>query len=197
MDALDLMNPKAKNALSYMVTHNDVECGPYLGKRLNNQGKDIIDFINIPENIQTGDHITETQTKSKYIVTDIDFKNNPCKSFLKNHYAYYHVYIIPKIQQTLSNGNTYNITAQQSIVTLNSQNVAITANFTDLQSSIDKECTQEDKIIGYELLSLLKNMQKLQKPIKRNFLQKFGDFLSKYSSIAIAVGQILVQLFTQ
>lgn len=196
IDALDLINPKMKKALSYKVVHNNIEYGPYYGIRLDIYGKAVINFLNTPEELQMGDYIIETKTASKYIVTDIDYKNDPCKYFLKDHYVYYHVYIIPECEQSLSN-TIYNINAQQSVVTLNSQNVTITANFSDLQNIIDNHCAQEDKLLGYELLLILKNIQSSQKPIKRNFLQKFGDFLSKYSSIAIAVGQILIKLFTQ
>lgn len=190
MDYLDLVNPNRRGGTMFSVQRSGVDVSKFLARKINQNGKTIIDCIDIPD-VLVGDTVFEVSTHASYKVIDIIFKDDSKKSFSKNHYEFFHL-LVENLAETVTNGTT--ITATNSVVALNS-NINAPITISSLQQQIES-CLPEDKSLGHELIAALKEIELSKKPIKRNALQKFGDFLVKYSPIAIGVGQILVQLLT-
>lgn len=196
-DSLDLMSPKFHSSSVYYVFRNGVQISSnlrgieFIGIKKYYQGKLVIDFYE-KQNILVGDSILEVDTKVKYIVTDIEMKSNQ-KSFIPDQLEYFYAFIVNEFEY--NQNKSINIVAgDSSIVSVNSQNV-IMNNYSSITQLIET-CSPEDQAIGYELIEVLKNMEN-KDSIKKNSLQKFSDFLLKYSPIAIAVGQLLVSIFTK
>lgn len=191
MDYLDIVDPKRIGGTIFSVQRNGEKISEFLAKKINQCGKTIIDCIDTPD-VLVGDDVFEESTHALYKVIDIIRQEDPAKYFLTNHYKFFHLYVENKDERKPQRTT---ITATNSVININSSiNAPITIS--SLQQQIEG-CSPEDKAIGYELIAILKEIQQSKKPIKRNALQKFGDFLAKYSPIAIGIGQILVQVLAQ
>lgn len=190
MDYFDVINPQRKNGNWFSIQRNGISIGKFLGEKKMQYGRMYINFLDTPD-VLVGDVVCEENTNARYRVLDIQTKENPAKQFLKNHYEFFHVFV-----ENLTKINTpsYNINANGSVIAINSTiNAPITIS--SLQQQIDS-CLPEDKDLAHELIKTLTEIEKSKKPIKRNALQKFGDFFIKYSPIAVSVGQLLLQILS-
>lgn len=191
MDALDFFNPERKGGTMFSVLRNGNKLGSYLGKKVIQQGKTFINFLDVP-NVVFGDTIFEEKTQVRYKVIDIQSERDSAKYFLPNPYRFFHVFVEILSETQPSN---YNINANNgSVVTINST-VTAPITISHLQNQIDN-CNPIDKETALELIEVLKGIEQSQQPIKKGILQKFGDFFAKYTPIALNVGQFLIQLLT-
>lgn len=190
MDYLNFASPQQKNNTWFSIQRNGTNIGRFLGDKKLQYGKTYINFPDSPE-IIVGDIVCEEKTNARYKVIDIQAKEDPAKQFLRNHYEFFHVFV-----ENLDEIKTpsYNINANGSVVSINST-INSPISISSLQQQIDN-CLPEDKELAHELVQALKEIEQSKKPIKRNALQKFGDFLVKYSPIAVSVGQIIVQILS-
>ena len=190
MDYLDFINPQRKNGTWFTVQRNGTILGKFLGEKKSQYGKMYINFLDPPD-ILVGDIICDEKINVRYKTIDIQTKEDPAKYFLKNHYEFFHVFVENLAESNIS---SYNINANGSVVAINST-ISSPITISSLQQQFES-CLPEDKEIAHELIKTLKEIDRNKKPIKRNALQRFGDFLIKYSPIAICVGQFIVQMLS-
>lgn len=191
MDIIDVMSGKFANAINFTVIRNGETIGSFLGNKVDKNNRKAIDFIHLV-NVRVGDILIEEDTETRYQVVNLEKDINPAKHMFKDNLDHFFAYIITDFEKDKFATN-YNISAHSSVIAINSNNISATIGITDFQKLID-DCAPEDRIIGYELLKIIKDLTENKEPIKRKSLSKFGDFLAKYSPVAIGLGQILISI---
>ncbi len=182
-----------RNTTEFSVLRNNNLVSKYSGLKDNSSPTKIIRFFNHVD-IKANDILQDDATNVKYLVQDI-------KAFHKMGAGYgnsspKNVVVSVKIVNSTINipQNPLNITATNSIIAVNSQNVSGSINVTDIEN-LTQNCDEEDREIAKELIATLKELVNAQKPLKRGALSKFGDFLTKYTPVATGVAQLLLSIF--
>lgn len=124
-----------------------------------------IDFHKLVD-VKQSDIIVSKETEVKYFVTDIHCYG--LDRFVGLNNMHYYAYISP---------------------------VPIQKNhFSTLLREIE-QCSKEDRAILLEMAEYLKKIAENSEPTPKGALKKFSDVISKYSPIALQVGQILLDKF--
>lgn len=156
--------------------------------------KDKKPYIDFPQklDIAYGDEIHLPNNPCKFFVVDIDYIYP--ESIRHSQIHHFNVYYVPEHQFKRNSQPIFNIGTINNSIVGTQTNASININhFEQLKIEIEK-CAVDDKPLLYELYNTLKEISNNTKPIKRNALQKFGDLFVKYSPIALAVGQLLVDI---
>lgn len=182
-----------KNTTPFSVLRNNNIVSKCAGIKDRYSRTKTIKFFNRVD-IKANDILQDDTTNVKYLVQDI-------KAFHQIGTGYgasspQNIVVSVKIVNSTINvpQNPLNITATNSIISVNSQNVSGTINVTDIEK-LTQQCKEEDQEIAKELIAALNELINNKKPVKRGALSKFGDFLAKYTPIATSVAQLLLSIF--
>ncbi len=178
-----------KNQTVFSVSRNNKFVSKYSGAKDSFSPTKTISFF---ENVDiiANDILQDDKTKVKYRVQDIKTYGKLGAGHNKSTKA-----VLVKVQIVNSTinlpQNPVNITATNSVVSVNSQNVSGKISVNDIEN-LTKQCEEEDQATAEEIIALLKELVETKKPLKRGMLSKFGDFLAKYTPVATGIGQLLL-----
>ena len=179
-----------KNQTVFSVSRNNKFVSKYAGLKDNSSPTKTINFFKHVD-IKANDILQDDTTKVKYLVKDIKISQKAGARYGKASTNNFWVTVQIVDSYITATQNPVNITATNSVVSVNSQNVSGTISVNDIEK-LTKQCEEEDRAMAEEIIALLKELVEKPKPLKRGMLSKFGDFLAKYTPIATGIGQLLL-----